>query len=281
MLEVSDERRLAKTLAELRTSGYLLVTRDPTDSRRKLFNLIDPINTTLAFAIQSRVENSEPIEKIKAASNFLRYYVSGAFASYQYHKYSASGSIDISVLHDDLPTWVAMISGKEVTISIDETPAERPSATNIHFKTDFDTRFEKETITISGIKYLSPELLIASGLAEIHPELVDLIAILIVQRKKLDWNKLGALCEEYNTSRTLAAIMDMLNLESSRTLFDQKTINKIGRNANRKRRLDLPPDRKLEPPDEAYSMISSRWNVVPHFNRSLLSKLVTDLVRTK
>lgn len=43
ILEISDERRLAKTLARLRSSGYLIVTRDPTDSRKKLFILFDEV----------------------------------------------------------------------------------------------------------------------------------------------------------------------------------------------------------------------------------------------
>ncbi|MCL5068416.1 MAG: hypothetical protein M1368_08715 [Thaumarchaeota archaeon] len=281
ILEVSDERRLAKTLAMLRTSGYLQVTRDPTDSRRKLFNLLDPVSTTVAFAIQSRAKTSELGDKFKAASNFLRYYIGGAYACYQYHRYSAPGSIDISVLPDELHTWVALLSDKDIAISVNEIPAEKPSATNVHFETDFDIRFSKEIITIGGIKYLSPELLVARGLSENYPGLDDVIAILIVQRKKLDWDKLADLCEEHYTSRILAAILEMLNFESSRTLFNPNTIKKIGARANRKVRLDFPPDKKSEPPEEDYLTISSKWNVVPHFTKSFLSKLVTDLVRSK
>ena len=281
ILEVSDERRLAKTLAKLRSNGYLQVTRDPADSRRKLFNLLDPVSTTIAFAIQSRAKTSELSDKFKAASNFLHYCIGGAYASYQYHRYSSPGSIDISVLPDELPTWIALLSDKDVAISVNEIPSEKPSATNVHFKTSFDSRFDKDTVSIEGIKYLSPELLIASGLAENHPGLDDVIAILIVQRKKLDWDKLEDLCEEYNTSRILAATLEILNFESSRTLFDPKTIKKIAGKTDRKARLDFPLDKKSEPPDEAYSAISSKWNVVPHFGRSFLSKLVTDLVRSK
>jgi hypothetical protein len=281
MLDISDERRLAKTLAKLRSSGYLQVTRDPSDSRRKLFKLLDPISTTVAFAIQSRAKTLELSNKLKVASNFLHYYVGGAYAAYQYHRYLAPGSVEISVLPDELSTWVALVSDKDTSISVNESPAEKPSASNVHFKTDFDIRFNKDTISIDGVTYLSPELLIARGLTEGFPGLDDLIAILIVQRKKLDWDKLANLCEEYNASRILAAILEMLNFESSRTLFDPKRIKRIAAKADRKARLDFPLDRKSEPPEEAYSAISSKWNVVPHFRRSFLSKLVTDLVRSK
>ena len=281
ILGISDERGLAKTLAKLRSSGYLQVTRDPVDSRRKLFNLMDPVSTTIAFAIQSRAESSELSDKLKAASNFLLYYVGGAYAAYHYHRYSAPGSVEISVLPDDLSAWVALVSDKDTAISVNETPAEKTSATNVHFKTDFDSKLDKDTISIEGIKYPSPERLIVLGLAENHPSLEDVIAILIVQRKKLDWDKLASLCEEYNASRYLAALLELLNLESSRTLFDPKRIKKIAARADTRVRLDFPPDKKAEPPDRAYSEISSKWNVVPHFRRSFLLKLVTDLVRSK
>ena len=71
----------------------------------------------------------------------------------------------------------------------------------------------------------------------------------------------------------------MLNVESSRTVFDSKKIRKVAAGVSKKLRLDFPLDKRSEPPEEAYSAISSKWNVVPHFRRSLLSKIVTDLVR--
>jgi hypothetical protein len=281
ILEISDERRLAHALARLRSYGYLRVTRDPTDSRRKLFNLLDPLSTTVAFAIQSRAKGPELKDKLEAASAFLDYYVDGAYAAYQYHRYLAPASIEISVRANELSTWIALVSNKDTSISIDETPAEKPSATNVHFKTDFDPQLVKDINSKDGVKYLSPELLIANGLAENHPSLEDIIGILIVQRKKLDWNKLATLCKERNVSRILAVIMALLNFESSRTLFGSKRIRKIAAGASKKLRLDFPLDKKSELPDEAYSAISSKWNVVPHFRRSFLSKLITDLVRSK
>ncbi len=281
ILEISDERRLAHAFARLRSYGFLRVTRDPADSRRKLFDLLDPASTTVAFAIQSRAKGSELKDKLEAASAFLDYYIGGAYAAYQYHRYLAPASLDISVRANELSTWIALISNKATAISIDNTPAEKSSATNVHFKTDFDPQLTNDTISKDGVKYLSPELLIANGLAENHPGLEDVIGILIVQRNKLDWDKLATLCEERNVSRILATILEMLNLESSRILFDSKKIGKVATGASKRLKLDFPLDRKSEPPEEAYSAISSKWNVVPHFRRSFLSKLVTDLVRSK
>ena len=144
---------------------------------------------------------------------------------------------------------------------------------NVHLKTDYDAKLDEDSITISGIRYLSSELLIVLGLAENQPSLEDVIAILIVQRKKLDWDKLTSLCEEYSTSRYLATLLELLNFESSRILFYPKRIKNIAVRADKKVRLDFPFDKKSEPPDDTYSEISSKWNVVPHVRRSFLSKL--------
>ena len=281
ILGISEERRLAHALARLRSYGYLLATRGPTDSRKKLFNLVDPVSTTVAFAIQSRAKGSELKDKLEAASAFLSYYIGGAYAAYQYHRYLAPASIDISVRPNELSTWIALVSNKDTSISLDEKPAEKSSATNIHFRTDFDPQLVEDTTSKDGIIYLSPELLIANGLSENYPGLEDIIGILIVQGKNLDWDKLAALCKQRNVSRILAAILDMLNLESSRNLFDSNKVRKVAARTSQKLRLDFPTNKKSEPPEEAYSAISSKWNVIPHFRRSLLSKLVTDLVRSK
>ncbi len=54
ILGIKDERPLAKTVAKLKSHGYLITRRDPVDPRRKLFTLIDPESSVLAMAIQSK-----------------------------------------------------------------------------------------------------------------------------------------------------------------------------------------------------------------------------------
>jgi hypothetical protein len=139
ILEISDERRLANILAKLRPSGYVQATRDQTDSRRKLFNVLDPVSTSVAFAIQARAKGSELNEKLKAASDFFDY-IGGAYAPYQCHRYLAPARVDISLLPSELSTWVALVSDKNTAISVNEIPSEKSSLTNIHFETDFDSQ---------------------------------------------------------------------------------------------------------------------------------------------
>ncbi len=281
ILAIQEERSLAKTLTRLKTSGHLTVRRDPIDARRKLFNLVDPASTVLAFAIQSRASSSELIDKLRSATDSLQYYLNGPYAAYQYHHYSTPGSVDISVTADQLPVWIALLSGKDTSTSVNELPSERRSAVNVHLRTDFEPKLaEKETKLVEGVRYLSPELLIALGLAEGNPSLEDVLAVLVVQRKGLDWNKLLTLSRAYNTTRYLGFLIEVLNLESGKKLFDPKIIEKMAAGADLRVKLDFPMDKKkAEPQEEAYFAISSKWNLTSHVGRAVFSKIVTDLVR--
>jgi len=280
ILGIKDERPLAKTLAKLRSFGYLTVRRDPVDPRRKLFRLIDPESVITAMAIQSRAKTADLPEKLRSAFGFLNYYLDGAYTAYQYHRYSAPGSVDVSVTSDQLPAWIALLSEKGLAISIDEIPAEKPAIVNIHLYSDFEEKLSENTRVIDGIRYLSPEALVATGLVRDRPSLEDVLAILAVQRIKLDWTSLLALCDAYNSTRYLGCLLDILNFESGKPLFQPSFINRILKKSNLEAKLDFPSRSKNEPIEERYSAFSLKWNIRLHVSHAVVSKVVTDLVRT-
>lgn len=116
------------------------------------------------MAIQSRAKTNDITEKLRAASSFLEYYVDGAYAAYQYHRHSAAASMGISVKPDQLPKWIALISEPKVALSIDDVPAEKSGQTNVHLHSDFDEELSEHTRIINGVKFLSPEILVVSGI---------------------------------------------------------------------------------------------------------------------
>ena len=280
ILELKDKRQVAKRLTRLKTSGHLTARRDPVDARRKLFKLVDPKSIVLAVAIQSRAKTGDVPGKLKAASGVLDYYVSGAYAAYQYHHYSAPGRIDISVRAEQLPTWIALLSEKDVAISIDEIPAENPAETNVSLRSDFDEKFSEHVRVTDGIKYLSPEVLVILGITKDRPAVEDVLSILVIQRAKLDWKALTALSKAYNATRFLGCLLDVLNSETRKPLFPTAHINKLLRESNLLARLDFPSSVRGEPAEERYTTISSKWNVTLHLSHAVVSKILTDLVRT-
>lgn len=280
ILELKDKRQVAKRLTRLKTSGHLTARRDPVDPRRKLFKLVDPESIVLAVAIQSRAKTTDVSGKLKAASGVLDYYVNGAYAAYQYHHYLAPGRIDISVRTEQLPTWIALLSEKDVAISIDDTPAEHPAETIVSLRSDFDEKFSEHVRVIDGIKHLSPEFLVVLGVTRDRPALEDVLAILVVERAKLDWKALTTLSEAYNATRFIGCLLDVLNSEMRKPLFPTTLINKLLRESNLQAPLDFPTSVKGEFAEERYATISSRWNVRLHLSHAVVSKILTDLVRT-
>jgi hypothetical protein len=279
ILELEDKRYIAIVLTKLRTYGHLTVRRDPVDSRRKLFRLVDPRSIVLAMAMQSRSKTNEVKEKLRVASSVLDYYVSGAYAAYQYHHYSAAGSIDISVRPDQLFTWVALVSEPKVALSIDEIPAERPAGISVHLRSDFDEKLLGHVKVINGVRFLSPEILIMLGITREYPSLEDVLAILVMQRTKLDWRRVLELSAAYNATRFLGCILDILNLESRKRLFEDSLIGRILKRSNLDARLDFPVSTRAQPTEKLYESISSKWNLRLHLTHAVVSKILTDLVR--
>jgi len=279
ILGIKDERPLAKIVAKLKSYGYLIARRDPADPRRKLFRLIDPESMVLAMAIQSEAKTDDVAGKLRAASGPLGYYLNGAYAAYRYHRYSAPGRVDISVKAEQLSVWIALLSDRSVALSIDDIPAEKAAENNICLRSDFDEKLSEHVKVIEGIRYLSPEILVVLGIAIGNPSIEDVLAILVVQRSKLDWKNLIELSDAYNVTRFLGSMLDILNSESRKPLFERNLINKILKRCNLDARLDFPAGLRCQPAEKLYEPISSKWNLRVHLTHSLVSKILTDLVR--
>ncbi len=279
ILEVGDERPLAKTLAKLKRFGHLTVRRDPADTRRKLFRLIDPESIVLAMAIQSKAKTTDVTEKLREAAGFLDYYVNGAYAAYHYHRYSAPGTLDISVRPDQLPTWIALLSEANVALSTDDIQAERLADTSIHLHSDFEEKYTDHVRVIEEIRYLSPEILIILGIVRERPPLEDVLAILVVQRGRLNWETLLTLSDAYNASRFLGCLLEVLNFEARKPLFGLSHISGLRRRSNLHARLDFPSRLRGQPAEERYAAIASKWNLRLHVSHAVVSKITTDLVR--
>jgi len=279
IIDLEDKRLIATTLTKLRIFGYLTVRRDPVDPRRKLLRLIDPESIVLAMSIQSEAKTDDVAGKLRSASGSLDYYLTGAYAAYQYHRYSAPGKMDLSVKAAQLSTWVALLSGRGVSLSIDDIPAEKPAENNIHLRSDFDEKFSEHVRVIDGIRYLSPEMLVVSGIARANPSMEDVLALLVVQRKKLDWRGLLEVAEAYDVTRFLGCILDVLNFESRRPLYDSNLIGKAFKQSNLEARLNFPASMRSQPTEKLYEPFASKWNLRLHLTHALVTKILTDLMR--
>ena len=284
--KLEDKRVVSVILTQLRNRGFLISWRDSVDPRRKFFKLISPESIVFAFGVQNLTENKTLFAKIQAASKHLDCVIGGAYASFKHHRYSTPGKIDIHVNKEDLDKWVALLTEKGTSISIDAIPSEKTRKENVHIHSDLTNELLNESTIINGIRYLTAEILIVEGLkSEDRFSLIDALAILITKRDKLDYNKLLKLVERKGVTRKLGCVLETINYEAGREVFPTRQIAEIQGRADTSYLISFPKTIETTPfteeEKEHYMAIGKRWNMKIYLSKAFVSKIIIDLLRWK
>ena len=284
ILGINDKRVASIVLTQLRNRGFLISRRDSVDPRRKLFRLISPESLIFAFGIQNSAEDKSVKGKLQEALRHLEYVVSGAYASFNYHGYSVPGKLDLHVKREDLDKWVALLAERDVSISIDDIPAERPGKESVHIHSDLIDDMLSESVVIDRTRYLKPEVLIVESLeSEDSFSLMDAFAILITRRNELDWAKLLQLAERERVIRQLGAALEMINYEAERGIFSEARIKEVKEKVNLSHPITFPKTEEVAPfkkeEKEYYVDLGRKWNMKIYLSKAFMSKIVADLVR--
>jgi len=284
ILSIKDKRVASIVLTQLRNRGFLISWRDSVDPRRKLFRLISPESVIFAFGIQNSAEDKSVKGKLQEAQRHLKYVVSGAYASFNYHGYSVPGKLDLHVKRQDLDKWVALLAERDVSISIDDIPAERPGKESVHIHSDLTDDMLSESVIIDKVRYLKPEVLIVESLeSEESFSLMDAFAILITRRNELDWAKLLRLAERERVIRQLGAALETINYEAEREIFSEARIKEAKEKANLSHPITFPKTEEVAPfkkeEKEYYVDLGRKWNMKIYLSNAFVSKIVGDLLR--
>lgn len=284
LLGIEDKRRVSVVLAQLRNRGFLISWRDSVDPRRKFFRLLSPEDVVFAFGIQSSADEKSVLGKLREALKHLEYVVGGAYASFKHHGYTVPGKVDLHVKREDVDKWVAFLADREVAVSIDGIPAEKPRKESIHIHSDLTEDMLRESVVVDGIRYFKPEVLVVEGLKiEDRFGLMDALAILISKRKELEWRKLVHLAEREAVVRKLGCTLEIINHEAKREVFPEEKAEEIRKKTDLSYLMIFPKSMEATPFREEekkyYTSLGKRWNMKIHLSRAFISKIVTDLVR--
>lgn len=279
ILGIEDKRKVADIISRLRGRGFLISRRDPVDPRRKLYKLIDPESLVYAFGVQSRAMGKSVEDKLRAVT--LEYVVGGPAAAFRYHRYLTPGKMDIYVNPADLNKWIALMTSKGVSLSIDNIPAEKADRTHIHIHSTLTREMSENSVTIDGLRYLNPEILVVQGLEKGDEfSLSDALAILLSLRSKMEWEKLRELAEVYHVVRELGCCMDILNYEAEIDLFSEKIINEIQETTDLSGHLGFRKAERgpfADKEKKEYEEISKKWNMDLNISKASIHKILTDL----
>lgn len=277
ILHVEDKSVLSLRLKRLEESGFLISKRDSIDRRKKYFKLVEPKDAVFAFGIQPS-GSSDVMGRLTAASKYLDFVIGGSYAAYVHSGYATPGKMDIYVKREDVGKWIALLSDKFTSVSVDDMLSEKLAKQNIHIHSSLTQEMITDSVTLDGIRYHKPENLVIDGLREqTEFALTDAFAILIKKRKEVDFNKLLKLAKYENLEKELGACMEIINSESRKKIFDEKILRKIrsGLDLSRKR---FFPRNKTEESIE-YKEISDKWGLRIALPRALILKIITDMVR--
>lgn len=278
VLNIGDKRVLSLRLTRLEENGFLISKRDSVDRRKKYFKLLEPNDIFFAYGIQALSKSSGLIELLATTSEYIDFVIGGSYAAYVYSRYASPEKIDIYVRKEDAGKWIALLSNKSTSVSVDDMLSERTRRENIHVHTSLTDEMIRGSAQLDGIRYVAPETLIIEGLKEqTEFSITDAFAILITKRKELNFSKLFNLARYENLQKELGACLEIINSESGKKIFSPTIIHKIHSRINLSRKPSFPRDMTEE--TKEYKHISERWGLKIGLSKAFVSKIIMDLVR--
>lgn len=278
ILNIEDKSVLSLRLTRLEERGFLISKRDSVDRRKKYFKLLEPNDVVFAYGIQSLSRSSDVMELLSIASKNIDFVVGGSYAAYVYSRYASPGKIDIYIRKQDAGKWIALLSSKSTSVSVDDMLSERTGKENVHIHASLTEEMIRDSVKLDGIRYVAPETLIVEGLREQEESpLTDAFAVLITKRKELDFSKLSSLARYENLQKELGACMEIINLEARKKIFSPTIIQKMRSRISLSRKTTFPRDVTEEAKE--YKHVSERWGLKIGLSKAFVSKIITDLVR--
>lgn len=220
------------------------------------------------------------------------YLVTGSHASFQYHCWLSPtpGVTVLRVYKVDTPRWLEYLNGEKVcpflTTPTTRQVAECESAVVLRYDLEaavYSRRRIKDGICYESAEDLCIGLLIA---ARGESSLSEVAAILVAQRGRLDWEYLIERATASGQAASLGILAELVNQEVGHTLVPAAVIERLRRQAQRERVLEVfPPYHQRRParrsrkdmPVSAYQEISARWRIPVALPGYVVSKVVFDL----
>lgn len=278
ILNIEDKRALSLRLKTLEESGFLIAKRDSVDRRKKYFRTLDPKDVIFSYGIRSLSASNDIMDVLASALKKLNFVIGGAYAAYVHSGYASPGKIDIYVKKEDEDRWISLLSDKSTSISINDMLSEKIAKTNVHIHSSLTQEMIDDSLKLDGLRYVLPEILVVDGLKEqTEFSLADSFAILIKNRKEIDFDRLLKFAKNENLEKELGACLEIINLESKKKIFSDIVINKIRLKVDFSRRRLFPRDLKEE--NTEYVDISKKWGLQISLSRSFVYKIIMDLVR--
>ncbi len=268
----------SKLLNEMQDRGYAIDRKADYDQRVRLYRLLHPEMVSNAWAIFDSVSKEK---KEISLGNILE--VAKAFAGWEYlfigdaalakwsNNYYSVEILDVSVSQKVLDGWISLLKlfGFQIiadSILISEARKKRTESVYLH--SDLEHRLHQKDKEYQNLHYAIVEGIKANNV-------IGSLAALYVQRKKVGWKILIDVATKSGVLNRLGFLLETLNLETGKAIFDNRIIIKI----HSAKSLELEViEAKGEPYRTGkYSKLEDRWHVRCD-QEGIFRKIIEDLI---
>jgi hypothetical protein len=276
---VKDVKYGSKLINEMEDGGYAIDRKADYDQRVRLYRLLHPEMVSNAWAIFDILAGKKrvlPLENIlDGAKNFAgwdyMFIKDTALARWASNYYSVEVS-QVSVSHKVVDGWVSLLKLLGLQVIANGTiisEVRRKGAAKVQLFCDLDDRLHQK-----GNHYQNVNYAVLEGIKEHN--ITGALAALYIQRKKVKWSVLIESSAKTGTLNRLGFLLEALNLEAGKQIFDNKIIKKIM--SLKSKELEVIKAAGEPYRTDAYEELENKWHVKCEQSGAFM-KIAEDLIR--
>ena len=270
----------SKLINIIEDNGFAVDRKADYDQRVRFYRLLNPERVSNARAIYKKVHEREKaftfstlVEEANKSAGWDYCYIKDTAIGYWTNFYRSVEVQHISISKEDVDGWISLFKLFDASIILDDVSIDeqRERGETIHLHTDLDMRLNQ----IDKNHYQLPHYTFTDSLKD--NDVVSALAIAIVQ-KKIDWDKVIQLAKDNGMMNTLGFVLECVNKEAKKQVFNKNLLDKIGKNKTRDIKIIKGIPTVGEIRNLAYKELEDKWNV-RCYQADSFKKVVLDLVR--
>ncbi|MFQ5891628.1 MAG: hypothetical protein ACE5HW_02400, partial [Candidatus Methanofastidiosia archaeon] len=253
----------SKLINIIEDNGFAVHRKADYDQRVRLYRLLNPEKVSNARAIYKKIHErvkvftfSSLVEEANRSADWNYCYIKDTAIGYWTNFYRSVEVQHVSISKKDADGWIALFKLFSSSIILDGVSINDPRGKGeiIHLHTDLDLRLNQ----ISKNHYQLSHYTFIDSLKD---DIAAALAISIVQKNKLDWDKMIQLAKDNGLTNTLGFVLECINKEAKKQIFSKKLLDRIEKDKTRDIKIIKGNKTVGKIRDLAYKELEDKWNV--------------------
>jgi hypothetical protein len=269
----------SKLLNEMEDKGYAVDRKADYDQRVRLYRLLHPEMVSNAWAIfdiltreKKTLSSDDILDGAKKFAGWDYMFIKDTALAKWANNYYSVEVPQVSVSRKVLDGWISLLKLQGLHVIADGilvSEAKRKGIARVQLFSDLDDRMHQK-----GNHYQNLSYAILEGIRDHN--ISGALAALYIQRKKVEWNVLIKISAKTGTLNRLGFLLETLNFEVGKQIFDNKIIKKIM--SLKSKELEVVEAVGEPYRTDAYEELEKKWHVRCE-QAGVFRKIVEDLIR--